>query len=127
MKILIVEDDKASSEFLLKILSRYGTCDIAVDGIEACDAFILAHEEGVPYDLISLDLMLPLLDGENVLAVIRKIENEKKIIPSKKVRVIMVSALNDRELTAQLAKYGFDEYFIKPIDPESVSDFIRSF
>ena len=127
MKILIVDDDKVSSNFLLKILKSYGKCDIATDGIEAVDAFILAHEEGIPYDLVCLDLMLPFVDGEKVLAALRKIEIEKKIEPLEKVKVVITSALNDRELTSQLTKYGFDEYFIKPIEVERFLDFIKSF
>ncbi len=125
MKILIVEDDKTSSEYLLKIFSGYGTCDIAINGIEAVEAFLLAHEEGLPYDLISLDLMLPLLSGEDVLCAIRKIEHEKKIEPLKRVKIIITSALNDRELTAKLAECNFDEYFMKPIDAHKILDYIK--
>lgn len=126
IKILIVDDDKVSSDYLLKIFSKFGTCDIAINGIEAVDAFLLAYEEGAPYDLISLDLMLPIFDGEDALAAIRKIEHEKKIDPSKKVKVIITSALNDRELISKLAELGFDEYFVKPIDAEIISDFLRN-
>ena len=43
MKVLIVEDDFASRKLLQSILSRYGTCDIAIDGIEAVDAFMAAR------------------------------------------------------------------------------------
>jgi two-component system chemotaxis response regulator CheY len=59
LRILIVEDDKVSSDNLLKALSEYGVCDIAINGIEAVDAFLLAYDEGSPYDIIMLDLMLP--------------------------------------------------------------------
>lgn len=38
MKVLIAEDDLASRKFLYKFLSRYGNCDITVDGIETIDA-----------------------------------------------------------------------------------------
>lgn len=124
MNILIIEDDKASSELLLKILSKYGICDIAINGIEAVDAFILAHDEASPYDLIFLDLMLPLLDGENVLSIIRKIEGERKV--PNRVRVLITSALNDPELTARLTGYGFDTYFIKPIDAIQIDSFVKS-
>lgn len=126
MKILIVEDDKVSSEILLRVFSGYGTCDVAINGIEAIDAFTRAYEEGIPYDLVSLDLMLPLIDGENVLAVIREIEVEKKTKPINRVKVIITSALNDSSLTAQLVGYGYDRYFLKPIDLGKVLDFMKS-
>ena len=125
MKILIVDDDKVSSNYLLKIFSKYGTCDIAVNGIEAVDAFLLALDEGHPYDLISLDLMLPLFDGEDVLATIRKVEHDRKLEMAKRVKVVITSALFDRELTDKLAQYGFEEYFTKPIDANKISNYIK--
>ena len=48
MKILIVDDDKYSSIYLLKILSEYGKCDIASNGIEAVDAFFWLTRKAFP-------------------------------------------------------------------------------
>lgn len=39
MKILLAEDDFATRKFMSKFLEQYGDCDIAVDGMEAVDAF----------------------------------------------------------------------------------------
>ena len=44
MKILLAEDDFASRKFMDKQLSRYGECDVMVDGEEAVDAFMMALE-----------------------------------------------------------------------------------
>ncbi|MBP7072023.1 MAG: response regulator transcription factor [Clostridia bacterium] len=126
MKILIVDDDKYSSIYLLKILSEYGKCDIASNGIEAVDAFLLAHEEGLPYDLISLDLMLPLLDGEDVLSVIRGFEDKNNIKASERVKIVITSALNDEELILKLKKHGIDKYFMKPIKAEKIIEYLES-
>ena len=46
MKILIAEDDFASRKFMLKFLSKYGECDVTVDGLEAVDAFTMALDAG---------------------------------------------------------------------------------
>jgi two-component system chemotaxis response regulator CheY len=121
-----VDDDKVSCDYLLKIFSEHGVCDITFNGIEAVDAFLMAHNEGLPYDLISLDLMLPLFDGEGVLSAIRKIESEKKIEPIKSVKVVITTALNDKELITKLSQYGFDEYLIKPIDADKISSYVKS-
>ena len=59
MRILIAEDDFASRKAILKFLSAYGECDVTVDGMEAIDAFMMALEEEDPYDLICLDVMIP--------------------------------------------------------------------
>jgi len=44
---------------------------ITIDGIEAVDAFMLALDEGKPYDLVCLDIMMPKLDGTRALKAIR--------------------------------------------------------
>ena len=52
MKILLAEDDFATRKFMLNFLSKYGECDVTVDGMEAVDAFMMALEDGQPYDLV---------------------------------------------------------------------------
>ncbi len=95
MKILLAEDDFASRKFMDKQLSRYGECDVMVDGEEAVDAFMMALEDGEPYDLACLDVMMPVMDGYQVLKAIRDIEAQKGIPKNKRVKVIMTTALND--------------------------------
>lgn len=115
-RILIAEDDNISREFMKELLSQYGECDIAVDGIEAVDAFIKAWDEEKPYDLICLDVMMPKLDGIKVLKTIRKIENEKGTDMANKVKVIMMTALNDRKTVVESYDSGCEAYTWKPID-----------
>lgn len=78
MKILLAEDDFASRKFMTNYLEKYGDCDITVDGEEAVDAFLMALEDGEPYDLICLDVMMPVLDGYQALKAIRDIEKERE-------------------------------------------------
>ncbi|RYD05848.1 hypothetical protein N752_08110 [Desulforamulus aquiferis] len=59
MRMLIAEDDFVSREFLFKLLSRYGECDLVVDGLEALDAYLIAVKDEKPYDLICLDIIMP--------------------------------------------------------------------
>ena len=68
MKTLIVEDEPTSRLLLQAILSGYGDCDIATDGEEAVEAFRSALEQGVPYNLVCMDIMMPKLDGHEALA-----------------------------------------------------------
>ena len=63
MRILIAEDDFASRKLLLKFMSEYGECDVTVDGMEAIDAYLMSLEEKEPYDLICLDVMMPVISG----------------------------------------------------------------
>lgn len=95
MKILLAEDDFASRKFMGKYLAKYGECDITVDGKEAVEAFIMAWEDEEPYDLLCLDVMMPVMDGFQVLDEIRQIEEAKKIPSDKQVKIIMTTALNE--------------------------------
>ena len=118
MKILLAEDDFASRKFMDKQLSRYGECDVMVDGEEAVDAFMMALEDGEPYDLACLDVMMPVMDGYQVLKAIRDIEAQKGIPKSKRVKVIMTTALNDERNVKMAFELGCEAYAGKPIDVE---------
>ena len=125
MRILIAEDDLASRRFISEVLSKYGTCDITVDGVEALDAFLLALDEGSPYQLICLDIMMPKVDGMKALKVIRDIESQKGIEGSNRARVIMTTALNDKEFVMNSFDSGCEAYAAKPIDTQKLVEVMR--
>lgn len=118
MKILLAEDDFATRKFMDKYLSKYGECDVTVDGEEAVDAFMMALEDEEPYDLICLDVMMPVLDGYQVLKAIRDIETEKGIDKDDRVKIIMTTALNDEKNVKKAFELGCEAYSGKPIDVE---------
>ena len=125
MKILIAEDDLASRKFIFKFLSAYGDCDMTVDGLEALDAFMMALNEGEPYDMVCLDIMMPRLDGVKTLKAIREIEKEKGIKHSQRVKIIMTTALNDTDTVFGTFDTGCDAYAAKPIDTTKMIDVMR--
>lgn len=120
MRILIAEDDMASRRFLMKFLKDYGECDITVDGAEALEAFLLSHRENNPYQLVCLDIMMPKLDGMKVLKAVREIENDKKIPPEKKTKIIMITALNDSGNVYNAFDIGCEGYAVKPINVDKL-------
>ncbi|SMP41424.1 Response regulator receiver domain-containing protein [Anoxynatronum buryatiense] len=79
MRILIAEDDLGSRVYMQHFLKCFGECDLTADGIETVDAFLMAWEEGEPYDLICLDIMMPKLDGLKVLKIIRDLEKKDRL------------------------------------------------
>ena len=116
MRILIVEDDTNSRKFLQKILSKYGECDAAIDGLEALEAFILSLNDDKAYDLVCLDLMMPKVDGVATLKAIRDLEKRKKIRHEDRVKVIITTALDDDEFVKNASELGYDLFISKPID-----------
>lgn len=127
MKILIVEDDFTSRLLLQKILSSYGECHIAVNGKEAMDAFGLALSEGHPYHLICLDIMMPEMDGMEVLSTIRSMEEENGVNSSAGVKIIMTTALGDPKNVVGAFKSLCDAYLVKPVNKSKLLDYLRSF
>jgi two-component system chemotaxis response regulator CheY len=119
MRVLIVEDDFSGRKILQHILSPFGSCDIAVDGEEAIEAFNMAWGEKNPYDLICMDIMMPNMDGQEALRRIRGIENEMGINGSEEVKIIMTTALGDPKNVFQAFKNGgATSYIVKPINKQ---------
>lgn len=125
MKILIAEDDFASRKFMLRFLSKYGECDVTVDGMEAVDAFLMALDGDEGYDLVCLDIMMPALDGYQVLKTIRDIEKERNIPDNKASKIIMTTALNEGRNVTKAFELGCVAYAGKPIDQEKFENVLR--
>ena len=121
-RILIVEDDMVSRKFLLKFLRQYGDCDLVVDGLEAIDAYLLALKDGLPYDLICLDVMMPKIDGMQVLKTIRDLERQKGIPENKKSKIIMTTVLGETQFVQSAFDYGCNAYASKPIDMPKMTE-----
>lgn len=116
MKILLAEDDFNTRKYMSNFLSKYGECDVTVDGMEVVDAFMMALEDDEPYDLVCLDIMMPVMDGYQALVGIRNLEKQRNIPPEKAVKVIMTTALNEEQNVKMAFELGCTVYSGKPID-----------
>ena len=112
MRILIVEDDFASRKFMMNFMSAYGDCDGTVDGMEAVEAYMMALEDKQPYDLICLDVMMPVMDGYQATNVIRSCERaDAKTIP-----IIAMTAKAFDDDRKQSKEAGMNAHISKPIE-----------
>jgi two-component system chemotaxis response regulator CheY len=125
MRILVAEDDMVSRKFLARFLSQYGECDIVVGGLEALDAFLISIREEKPYDLICLDIMMPKVDGVKVLKAIRELETQKGVLPEKRSKVIMTTALAETQFVQDAFEIGCEAYAAKPIDTGKLVDVLQ--
>jgi two-component system chemotaxis response regulator CheY len=126
MRVLIVEDDFVSRKFMAKLLSEYGSVDVVVDGLEALDAYLLAMKDNQPYDLICLDIMMPKVDGVKVLKAIRDYETSKGMLPEKRVKVIMTTALQESQMVKQSFEIGCEAFASKPINVNQFLEVMRN-
>ncbi|OHD74342.1 MAG: hypothetical protein A2V99_05930 [Spirochaetes bacterium RBG_16_67_19] len=119
MKSLIVDDELTSRELLTMILKAYGPVDTAADGLGGLKAFNLALDRE-PFDLIMLDIMLPRMDGQQVLKAIRRIEQERGVVGLEQVKIVMISALGDFSNVSQAFASACTSYLTKPILADKV-------
>jgi len=124
MKTLLVEDDFVSRKIMLTYLSRQVECecDVACNGSEALEAFMLAIEAGKPYDLIMLDIMMPEMNGQEVLKRIRIIEEAHGLATTK---IVMTTALKDSGNIMTAFKNQCEGYLVKPIKFNKVQELLR--
>lgn len=102
MKILVIEDEAKTAKFLMKGLGEAGyIVNVAADGLEGLH---LAQE--VDFDLIVLDVMLPVLNGWQVLARLRE--------ASRKTLVLMLTARDSVHERVRGFELGADDYLVKP-------------
>ena len=107
MKILIVEDEKPLAEVLKDEFKAHGySVEIAVDGEDA----LAKLKSSVP-DLILLDLLLPKIDGFEVLETI-KASRRLKDVP-----VVILSNLGQDDEIKRGLKLGAKDYFVKTQHP----------
>ncbi len=126
MKILIVEDDFDCRHLMQVYLKNHGECFVACNGYEAVAAFETAHEQSSPYDLICLDISMPGMDGHEALKRIRQIEKNSGIAGSDCVKVIMTTAINDRQsIIDAFFEEGCEAYIVKPIKKQKLLEEIE--
>lgn len=126
MNFLIVEDDRKSSLLLEAYLSPYATISTARNGQEAVVAYLESLDRCDPFQLICMDIMMPEMDGHEALSVIRRIERERGIDLSNRVKVIMTTALKDN-VNANKAYFeeGCEAYLVKPLQKQAVVEWLE--
>ena len=126
MKTLIVEDDFLARALLSTLLSEYGICHIAINGREALEAIECAFEENDPYGLVCLDIMMPVMDGQEALLELRKMEVERGIKGLDATKVIMITAIDDSQNIVKAFRQGQCEaYLTKPLDRNKLIGHVR--
>lgn len=105
--VLIVEDEKNISDIIKFNLAKEGiSSDQAFDGKDGLDK-VVSND----YDLILLDIMLPVMDGFEVC---------KKIRKSKRTPIIMLTALEEENDKIKGLEIGADDYITKPFSPKEL-------
>ncbi len=106
-RILVVDDNESNRDVLSRRLRRSGyVVDVAINGRQALDVI----RQG-DFDLILLDIMMPELNGYEVL------EHLKSDEALRHVPVVMISAVDDIDSVVRCIEMGADDYLPKPFNP----------
>jgi DNA-binding response OmpR family regulator len=117
MRILVVDDEEDLAEAIATALRREGyAVDVALDGEAALDRLALTA-----YDLVTLDLTLPGVDGAEVC---RAIRHDPGLDPS--TRVLMVTARDEIDDRVAGLDAGADDYLVKPFAVRELTARVRT-
>ena len=109
---LIVDDEEQNLIVLEELLEEFNGINIhsARDGYEAIEIY-----EKEKINLALIDIMMPKMDGIELVKEIRKREKDKK----DKCFILMISAIDDKEIQKELFEKEIEDYIIKPINYDS--------
>ena len=112
MRVLIVEDEPKLASLLRKGLTAQGfAADVATQGDEA-----MYMATATAYDAITLDVMLPDINGKEVCQRVRSDSNMEE------VRILCISGMIEEDKIAELKLAGADDFLHKPFDLEELID-----
>jgi CheY-like chemotaxis protein len=115
-KVLVVEDDTDCRELISLILEDGYTVTTAENGDEAIEAI----ERDKP-DIVLLDIMVPNMDGWEVLRRIRSEGRYKNLV------VLAVTALASEESRQRAIREGATDYIVKPFDPDELLEVVSTY
>lgn len=114
IRVLLVDDEEAFVKGMARILERRGfEARIALSGVQAIDAF----EQGEHFDVVVLDIKMPVMDGIETLGEIKRRTPDTE--------VIMLTGHASLSSGARALRKGAYDYLMKPCDPEDLIEKIR--
>jgi signal transduction histidine kinase len=119
-RLLLVEDHKMNQIVARKTLERqFGniTIQIAENGKECLEIL----QKGLIFDIILMDIQMPIMDGTETIAYIRE------FMPTMKTPVLAMTAHANISKDNSFKNYGFDDYVLKPFEPEQFFEKIHRY
>jgi len=115
ISILLVEDNKLNQRLMESSLKKFGfKIDVANNGLEAVEKY---QADPQAYDLIIMDIMMPVMDGLEATRQIRIFEQKKKF----RIPIIALTANTFNADRERCLSYGMDEYISKPLNMEKLT------
>lgn len=120
-RILVVDDDPLIRGILVGIVGKRAECDQAENGKLAFEQYMQAANSGMFYDLIFIDIAMPVMNGRKLLRAIRENEMKLSVSAESRIKAIVVSADNSpRRVAETFFEDSCNDYIIKPFKVDEV-------
>jgi two-component system, chemotaxis family, chemotaxis protein CheY len=112
MRSLVIDDEFVALAKMASMLATLGESDAATNGEQALDLFIKALKDGKPYDLITIDINMPDMNG---LTLLGRLHAEEKVRNCPKSRKIIVTAESRASNVRAALACDCDGFLVKPV------------
>jgi PAS domain S-box-containing protein len=113
LRILIAEDNPVNQRLIRAIMDKHGLqCRLVANGRECVDALKSSR-----FDLVLMDIQMPVMDGFQAASLIRQRETEKNI---PRLPIVALTAHAFKEYRERYLQAGMDDYLVKPIVPQDL-------
>ncbi|MBF0564740.1 MAG: response regulator [Nitrospirae bacterium] len=116
MKTLVVDDEVVTVKMLKRLFSRFGQCVSATNGYDALEFVKIAYDEGEPFDILIMDVVMPGLNGFETYSAIRDLEFSLGIEKDSQTKIIIMTGLGISREIFELHKTSCMAYLYKPIE-----------
>ncbi len=123
LRVLIAEDNPVNALLVRTVFEKAGQdVTMAGDGRQAVNACRKLARQGGGFDLVVMDLHMPILDGLSAIAAIRKLERRYGLA---RTRILTLTADERTQASEETLKAGGDGFITKPVSPHVLMDLIR--
>ena len=126
MRCLVVDDDETCRKFIIKVMERIGHCDVAMTGKEAIELVTKSFGTGDLYEVVFLDIMMPVMDGKQALSAIRALERRAGLQDGWGAKIVMTTAMGDYDTVRQAFHNQCDGYLVKPLSISRMEALLRN-